>query len=317
MNDPASDRPGTYCDRNQDMSAEENRRKKAIDNLLAFLDYMEWIGRIPSTKSDDAFERRWAFWLIHMKQSRRGSGTCIWYPEYDEAASSRGMEGLFVKDTRLMRAFEFSGKKVMGMTVDERISERSRWNQSMYMCSDGSDVSYKTTVYEVVRMISSADWFSVARNCSSLVGERLGCWTLMGYHGLSGTIGTEWFANRFDGKVNVVGKICFPSIDEIRRFVGVSNGVPVGRNMILGDGADDMIGRIVGNWTVVGFHGKVQRDENAGCFGNQECLWDCVCKCGNIRTIPGASLRHGRSSSCGCCGRIIRSRFNALEVVAG
>lgn len=29
-------------------------------------------------------------------------------------------------------------------------------------------------------------------------------------------------------------------------------------------------------------------------------IWDCMCKCGNLKTVDGHSLKRGNTTSCGC-----------------
>ena len=59
----------------------------------------------------------------------------------------------------------------------------------------------------------------------------------------------------------------------------------------------DLTGKRFGRWTVV------SRGENdSGGWPR----WNCVCKCGEKRLVPGNSLKNGRSKSCGC--GIIRCR---------
>lgn len=49
----------------------------------------------------------------------------------------------------------------------------------------------------------------------------------------------------------------------------------------------------------------VIRRNGTGNSGNA--LWECVCDCGNIKTIAGKSLRNGNSKSCGCLQKEIVS----------
>ncbi len=44
-------------------------------------------------------------------------------------------------------------------------------------------------------------------------------------------------------------------------------------------------------------------------------LYACVCDCGTIRTVEAASLRHGRSRSCGCLARelVAKKRIHATQ----
>lgn len=52
----------------------------------------------------------------------------------------------------------------------------------------------------------------------------------------------------------------------------------------------DLTGRVFGRLTVIRRHGSV--GNNTG--------WECLCSCGNTRTISRENLRVGRTKSCGC-----------------
>jgi len=55
----------------------------------------------------------------------------------------------------------------------------------------------------------------------------------------------------------------------------------------------DITGNQYGRLTVLGFsHSE-----------NNKRLWDCLCDCGTEKKIIGASLKNGRTSSCGCIRR--------------
>jgi hypothetical protein len=53
----------------------------------------------------------------------------------------------------------------------------------------------------------------------------------------------------------------------------------------------DMTGSVFGALTVTG------RESN---LSDGTAVWRCVCECGEVRVIPGNSLRAGRNKSCGC-----------------
>jgi hypothetical protein len=51
----------------------------------------------------------------------------------------------------------------------------------------------------------------------------------------------------------------------------------------------DMTGKTIGRWSVL------ERD-----YGAKRVSWLCVCECGVKRSVPGITLRGGKSLSCGC-----------------
>ena len=73
-------------------------------------------------------------------------------------------------------------------------------------------------------------------------------------------------------------------------------------------GRVDLTGKRFGMWTVLGEAGKrgVSYDY----------MWNCVCDCGESRKVSGCSLKHGRSSSCGCTKvkDLIGKRFGSVTV---
>lgn len=62
----------------------------------------------------------------------------------------------------------------------------------------------------------------------------------------------------------------------------------------------DLTGSKFGRWTVLGFYSTNARRER---------LWDCVCSCGNRRSVTTSKLICGDSKSCGCIAtdRIIKA----------
>lgn len=282
------------------MSVDPKRFDKAVENLNKFLDYAEWLGRIPSAKGAEAFERRMSYWLIHMKQARNNQGTCIWYPELDEIANGRGYPDLFQVDTRMIRNFHVVGQTIGGWVVTEKLSELSEWGQNILLCNDESARSYKCTYYELSRMRDSIDWKKIASSCRKFFGKEVGCWTLMAYHGQKGVYGTEWFARRTEKGVDIVEKIVLPSISALKGYFEAVKGEKPSSSDIFGEQVEDMTGKVINDWTVIGFSHKVKRDEESGVLGNKECVWHCICKCGTISTVTGGKLRAGKSKSCGC-----------------
>lgn len=55
----------------------------------------------------------------------------------------------------------------------------------------------------------------------------------------------------------------------------------------------DETGNVYGYLTVIKQNDKIKHSDGRA-------LWDCKCKCGNIITVPGRSLRNGHTTSCGC-----------------
>lgn len=58
----------------------------------------------------------------------------------------------------------------------------------------------------------------------------------------------------------------------------------------------DLTGDRYGRWLVAGFS-HVSK--------NGYSMWNCVCDCGEERSVKGSRLRKGRSKSCGCLAREI------------
>ena len=161
------------------MSDKENDRSAGVIKALHdFLDYAEWVGRIPSAKSEFAYERRLAFWLIHLKQARRGKGTCRWLPELDGIAESRGFSGLFFTDTRAMRVFRLRGQQIGdGFTVIRKCKNDASNGQTQWLCRDEFGREIYRTTYEIVRKLNEEDHPS---NFVDMTGRKYGRWTVLG-----------------------------------------------------------------------------------------------------------------------------------------
>ena len=78
----------------------------------------------------------------------------------------------------------------------------------------------------------------------------------------------------------------------------------------------DLTGQTFGMWTVLERDIKTQKEKNS-----TKAFWKCQCQCGTIRTVVGADLRNGKSTSCGCNKKahnfidITGQTFNDLTVV--
>lgn len=66
----------------------------------------------------------------------------------------------------------------------------------------------------------------------------------------------------------------------------------------------DITGRRFGRLVVVKFNRFV------GEKPARRSLWDCICDCGNSRTVQKANLANGHTSSCGCFAREINSQIH-------
>lgn len=70
------------------------------------------------------------------------------------------------------------------------------------------------------------------------------------------------------------------------------------------------LGNTYGNLTVIAESPIRSKDKKV--------QWECQCKCGNIITVPGKSLRSGNTKSCGCLAKYkeIGKKYNQLTVVS-
>ena len=59
-------------------------------------------------------------------------------------------------------------------------------------------------------------------------------------------------------------------------------------------------GQVFGRWTVI---------DAALTLDGKHTLWNCICQCGQQRTVTTDSLRQGQSQSCGCLSiEVVRKR---------
>ena len=70
----------------------------------------------------------------------------------------------------------------------------------------------------------------------------------------------------------------------------------------------DLTGKKFGRLTVL--HLSEQRSSD----GNKA-MWDCLCDCGNYCTVKGATLRDGKTQSCGCLHREKMQKINTTHYI--
>jgi len=280
---------------------DEKRITNVLNNFEKFINVCDWLGRIPSAKSEIDAERKNAFWLIHMKQAKKGKSTCLWREELDDAARKSGIPELFSVDSRMLRTFDLRGQKIDGCTVIEKSERLSKLGQTLWICRDGNGRKFERSSYELRRIRDHVDYSDLIKESISFVGENIGCWTLLGFYDLSKENETLWFCSRTNGNSEEIKKISLPSFSIIRRFLEVQNGKKI-KELVdpsVGYGVEDMTAQKIGRWTVIGFSHKAS---------NSECVWYCVCDCGVVSTVSGGKLRNGCSMSCGCLRKDVLSK---------
>ena len=60
--------------------------------------------------------------------------------------------------------------------------------------------------------------------------------------------------------------------------------------------------------------GRLLVIRDAGHNKRLESIWECICECGNIKTIVGVSLIGGKTKSCGCLRKEISSKRTRLKL---
>jgi len=288
------------------MISDEKRITKALSNLGEFLDFAEWTGRIPSAKSESKYERRLAFWLIHMKQARQGKSSCIWHQEMETAADSRGYLGLFTQDSRTFRFFSMKGKKIGGYDVIRMSDKLTKLGQVQWECTNEESNMVVLSGYRLMRIRDCPSFSDIESAGRHLIGESIGCWKIRGFYELRQDDRTVWYCTRDEDGIPIINKIELPSFQSLTRYMNVIDGKHVDKviSTTLGMGVEDMTGQKIGRWTVVGYSNKAV---------NNECMWDCVCDCGTLSTVAGGKLRCGKTLSCGCLRKVMFSGSGSLE----
>ena len=275
------------------MMQDEKRIANALQNLDELFNLSDWLGRTPSAKSELDSERRNAFWLIHMKQAKKGKSTCLWKEELDEEAKNKGIPELFSVDSRTLRVFDLRGEKIDGCTVIEKSEKLSKFGQTLWVCRGEDGVCFERSSYELRRIRDCFDYPSMVKESRSFVGKSVGCWTLLAFHDLVKESETLWFCSRTEGKAEIIKKVSLPSFSVLKRFFETQKGKKI-KDLVdpsVGHGVEDMTAQKIGRWTVIGFSHKAS---------NSECVWYCVCDCGTFSAVTGGKLRKGCSLSCGC-----------------
>lgn len=284
------------------MNSEQKPLSKSILNLYEFMDFSEWIGRVPSSKSTDKYERRLSFWLIHMKQAKKGKSTCLWRDEMEQIADSKGYKGLFTDDNRKYRFFDLSGKKIAGYEVLEKADVLSNNNQVQWVCMNGTEKAVTLSAYKLMRIRDKPSYSEIESATSHLIGKNVGCFKLLGIYDFCKDDRTIWYVSSDSDGISFVNRIELPTLQSLTRYVNsIENKNPEQLN--LGFGAEDMTAQKIGRWTVIGPSKKASY--------NNEWMWDCVCDCGAFSIVAGAKLRNGSSLSCGCLRRTL---LNQAEI---
>lgn len=68
----------------------------------------------------------------------------------------------------------------------------------------------------------------------------------------------------------------------------------------------ELIGKKFGRWSVVGTAPRTYQT-----------MWKCLCDCGNTRTVSGANLTTGHSTSCGCFREEVRPTLASKRDFSG
>ena len=254
------------------MASKISRKRLALRGLEEFLDYTEWIGRLPSAKSNDIFERRWAFKFIHLKQARQKCSTCIWYPEFDEILIKRGYSILFSVDARMIRKFDFTGREINGLKVIEKVGEKNLNNQTMWICTDVNGAFSTTLAYNLIRSEQDCNFPKLEKNHHCMIDKDISCWKLLGFVSV-GNINdiecTYWNCSKKNDKANEVYQVCLPSLPNLKRYIDISLGKSVlsiqdfqrKQGVLLGGGVDDLTNQNFGRWKVVAYSNRATNNE--------------------------------------------------------
>lgn len=275
----------------------EDKISRALVSFQDFLDCINWYGRIPSAKSDIAYERRQAFWLIHFKQAKRGKSTCRWDNGLQKIAEENGISQLFDVDSRTLRIFDLTDQNIAGFKVLGKSENVSEFGQVMWFCKNPKGELVDISSYDLRRMRDNIGYISMIKETKDFVGRNLGCWKLLGIYDIQDSGETVWFASHEDGKIEVVDKITFPSVEILTKYFSVIDNVT---SETSGQQFVDLTAQKFGRWTAIGCSRKAS---------NSEWLWFCVCDCGEISEVAGGKLRAGASLSCGCLRKDVLSKI--------
>lgn len=268
----------------------KTKRTSPIETLREFLDCADWYGRIPSAKNNDLpGERKMAFWLIHFKQAKKGKSTCKWDPALQEMAEREGLPQLFDVDSRMIKNFDLTGKKIGDLKVIGKAQKFSEFGQTMWICRKHGKLVAANS-FDLRRMEVDADYPRIKEEAQHLVGRQLGVWKLLGIYG-SDENETTWFCSNLNDP-SILKKMTFPPIPVLDNyFNAIAGNVDEYLDSSIGIKVSNLAGQKFGRWTVMGYSHKAV---------NSECVWTCLCDCGNIGKVAGGKLRAGSSLSCGC-----------------
>ena len=299
------------------MSVTENKKVKTIENADRFFDYMEWSGRIPSTKSPFEYERKLSFWLVHMKQARKGIGTCIWYDELLDKAERHGVPGLFDVDTRTIHyCNSLYGQQFGPYTVVDKSDSLTQYGQESWVCLDKSEELVEVSTFVLLRIKSNPRYIHLFSKIREFSGKQLGVWKILGVIGFEGVnknspmrsrpykeydeVETSLMCSRPYKGYDEVKRIVLPSFSTLSRYFAIKKYKKVSPiqsvwyskvDESLGIGVEDMTAKQCNSWEVIGYSHRAS---------NNECVWMCVCECGEFSKVAGGKLRNGSSKSCGC-----------------
>jgi len=275
----------------------EDKTSRALENFQDFLDCINWYGRIPSAKSEIAYERRQAFWLIHLKQAKKGKSTCKWDNSLQKMAEDNGFPQLFDVDSRTLRIFDLTDQNIAGFEVIGKSENVSEFGQVMWVCKNHKGKLVDISSYDLRRMRDNVGYVGMMKETRDFAGRYLGCWKLLGLYDIQDSGETVWFASHEDGKIEVIAKIVLPTVEILTKYFLVIDG---GTSETSEQQFVDLTAQKFGRWAAIGCKRKA---------ANSEWLWFCVCDCGKTSEVAGGKLRAGATLSCGCLRKDVLSKI--------